>query len=892
MRWLDRVRKSMATLFRRRSETARVEEEMRFHVEQEIAERVAQGASAAEARRSVMREFGNPAVLREEARSGWNWGWLDTLLRDVKYAARGLRRSPGFTITAVAVMALCIGATTALFTVVRAVLLEPLPFRDSAKLVMVYEHWRANAGGNPYNPVAPGDFYEWRSGTHGFEDMASYYNFHFNVSGEHGELPEVVKAQQGTWNLFPLLGVQPALGRTFREDEDRVGDGHVAMLTWSFFQRRFGGDASIVGKSVRLDSKSYTIVGVLPKWFVYPDARTQVWVPYSDGVTTERLHEHDNHYPYVIARMKPGVSLKAATQEVSALQYRMHMRYLGSPVAEDVMSRPMIDDVVNDVKTPLLLMMAAVACMLLIGCLNVSNLLVARGAARQKEMAIRGALGARRGVLLREQMTETTILCACGGALGLLLAEAGTAWLKVHWRELPRANSIHLDGTIVLFASGVVCIAAFLAGLLPALSATQRGILGALKDSSRAAGASVSRARLRKILLSVEIALTVVLLIAAGLLLKSFVQLRTTRLGIGGDHVLTMGYSLPKQQYSKPEQSVAFGQALLERVRRIPGVESAGLGGGVPGSGWWGDQVFIIPERPNYEDNKQPDALTRFADPTYFATLGIPLISGRVFNEHDLLDTPNLDTAKKVVVSEALVKRYYPGENVLGRTIVMGTVITNKKRSYEIVGVVGDTLHHVGEPTKPTTYFPVSTVEPGQRVTLVARTAGDPSSYAVAIQKEIGALDPQLPVVDVLTIPQIVGESIVNESFSASLVLIFAALSLVLAGVGLYGVLSYLVTQRVMEIGIRIALGAQRSQVLGLVLLDGLRPVVIGALIGLCGGAGIGYVIRSLLYGTKPLDPVVLAGMVGTLVIVSAAACAAPAWRASSVDPMQALRTE
>jgi len=565
----------------------------------------------------------------------------------------------------------------------------------------------------------------------------------------------------------------------------------------------------------------------------------------------------------------------------------MHLQYLGSPVAEDVMTRPMIDDVVNDVKTPLLMMMAAVACMLLIGCLNVSNLLVARGAARQKEMAIRGALGARRGVLLREQMTETSILCACGGGFGLLLSLAGTAWLKVHWHELPRVESIHLDGTTVLFAFAVVCIAAFLAGLLPALSATQRGVLGALKDSSRAAGASVSRARLRKTLLSVEIALTVVLLIAAGLLLKSFVQLRTTKLGISGDHVLTMGYNLPKQQYSKPEQSVAFGQALLERVRRIPGVESAGLGGGVPGSGWWGDQVFIIPERPNYEDNKQPDALTRFAGPGYFASLGIPLISGRVFTEHDLLDA-----SKKVVVSEALVKRYYPGENVLGRTIVMGTNITNKKRTYEIVGVVGDTLHHVGEPTKPTTFFPVSTAEPGQRVTLVVRTAGDPSSYAVAIQKEIGALDPQLPVVDVLTIPQIVGESIVNENFSASLVLVFATLSLVLAGVGLYGVLSYLVTQRVMEIGIRIALGAQRSQVLGLVLLDGLRPVLIGAVIGLCGGAGVGYVIRSLLHGTKPLDPVVLAGMIGTLVIVAAAACAAPAWRASSVDPMQALRTE
>jgi predicted permease len=428
---------------------------------------------------------------------------------------------------------------------------------------------------------------------------------------------------------------------------------------------------------------------------------------------------------------------------------------------------------------------------------------------------------------------------------------------------------------------------AILAGLLPALSSTQRGILEGLKDSSRAAGVGVSRARLRKTLLSVEIALTVVLLLSAGLLLKSFVQLRTTDLGISGDHLLTLRYNLPMEVYTKPEQSLAFSQSLLERVRRIPGVQSAGLGSTVPGAGWDGDQVFIVPERPNYESNKQPDAMIRYADPAYFSALGIPLISGRVFTEHD-----RLEQAKKIVVSEELVKRYYPGENVIGRTIVMGAEITNKKRTYEIVGVVGNTLWRVGERTKATIYFPVFSGDTGYRSTLVARTVGDPLSYAVAIQKEIAALDPQLPVVEVLTIPQIVGESTVNQSFSASLVFVFAVLSLVLAGVGLYGVLSYVVTQRVTEIGIRMALGAQRGQVLGMVLKDGLRPVGVGLAIGVCGGTAVGYVIRSLLYGTRPADPMVLAGMVGTLVIVAAIACAAPAWRASSVDPMQALRTE
>ncbi len=887
MRWMNRLGKRLSTLFRRGSETARLDEEMRFHLEQEVAARIARGASPEDARREAMRKFGNPALLRDEARRGWSWGWLEMLGRDLRFGTRALMRSPGFTATVVAVMALCIGATTCLFTVVRAVLLDPLPFRDPDKLVMVYEHWRGNTSGNPYNPVAPGDYFEWRAQTHGFEDMASYHYSNLTVTGDHGEMPELVAAQKATWNLFPLLGVQAALGRTFREDEDKIGDNHVALLTWSFFQRRFGGDPSIVGKTFRMATRPYTVVGVLPEWFVYPDAKTQVWVPYADGETVERLQEHDNHYPYVVARMKPGVSLKTATDEVSALQYRLHLQYAGHPVAEDAMSRPMIDDVVQDVKTPLLMMMSAVACMLLIGCLNVSNLLVARGAARQKEMAIRGALGAGRFALLREQMTETVILCACGGVVGLLLAMAGTTWMKLHWRGLPRASSIHVDGMIVLFTFGVVGVTAILAGLLPALSSTQRGILEGLKDSSRAAGAGVSRARLRKTLLSVEIALTVVLLLSAGLLLKSFIQLRTTDLGIVDDHLLTMAYSLPMEVYRNPEQRVIFSQSLIERVSHIPGVKSAGLGSAVPGAGWDGDQVFLIPERPTYETNKQPDALARYADPGYFATLGIPLIAGRVFNEHD-----RLDQAKKIVVSQELVNRYYPGENVIGRTIVMGTDITNKKRTYEIIGVVGNTLWRVGERTKATVYYPVLAGDTGYRSALVVRTAGDPLSYAVSIQKEIAALDPQLPLVDVLTFPQIVGESTVNQSLSASLVLIFAALSLLLAGVGLYGVLSYVVTQRVPEIGIRIALGAQRGQVLGLVLRDGLRPVILGLVVGIGGGVAVGYVIRSLLYQTRPLDLTVFVVMASLLLMVSALASAAPAWRASSVDPMQALRTE
>jgi predicted permease len=565
----------------------------------------------------------------------------------------------------------------------------------------------------------------------------------------------------------------------------------------------------------------------------------------------------------------------------------MHMQWLGAPVAEDANARPLLEDVVHDVKTPLMVMSCAVVCMLLIGCLNVSNLLVARAAARQKETAIRGALGAGRTALIREQMTETLIICAAGGGFGLLLAMAGTRWLTSRWHDLPRADAIHVDGMVLLFTASVVCMAALLAGLLPALSATSKSMAVALQDSSRSVGGSVSKASLRKMLLTAEIALTVVLLVAAGLLLKSFVLLRTTELGCATDNALTMAYSLPVKQYSTPEQRVVFTEELLERVRRLPGVRTVGLGTVVPGGGWGGDELFTIPEHPTVDQDHKidVDALTRMADPGYFSALQIPLIEGRFFDSQD-----RLDRADRVIVSRQLGRQFFPNENVLGKHISVEW--NGKIAPYEIVGVVGDTVYAVGDPTKATMYFPALSGVGGHQMTLVVRTDGNPLTYAMAVQKQIAAMDPGLPVVDVLTIPQIVGQSTLNANFSATLVLLFAGLSLLLAGVGLYGVLSYLVTQRVTEIGIRIALGAQREQVLGLILRDGLRPVAIGLAVGIVGGAGVGFFIRSSLYGTKPLEPLVFMSMVATLLLVAVAACAAPAWRASSIDPMQALRAE
>ena len=507
---------------------------------------------------------------------------------------RTLTRSPGFALVAILVIALGIGATTSLFTIVRAVLLKPLPFRDPDKLYMMYEHFRSSTSGDGFNDVSPADYMDWKKQTRGFEDLAAWRDYGFNLTGEHTELPEVVEAGAGTSNLFRLLGVNLAHGRSFTENEDQPEAAHVVILTWSLFERRFAGDPSIVGKTVRLDSNPYTVIGVLPSWFTYPRSQVQLWVPYASTFTREQFAEHDNHQTQVIARLKPGVSVTSAANEVGAVQYQLHQANATKPVAEDVRSRPLLNDLVQDVKTPLIVLQSAVGCMLLIACLNVSNLFVARGAARRKEVAVRGALGGGRFTLIREQMTESFVICTVGGFAGLLLSLLATHWLATHWRELPRAESIRLDTPVVAFSIGLIFLTTLLAGLLPAISSTGKGIFSALQESSRSIGGSASRAMLRKILLTTEIALTVILLLCAGLLFKSFLRLRTADLGCATDHVLTMKYGLPEKQYDTREKVIAFHEALLARVRALPGVRGAALVSTPPGGGFEGDMVFTI----------------------------------------------------------------------------------------------------------------------------------------------------------------------------------------------------------------------------------------------------------------------------------------------------------
>jgi predicted permease len=887
MRWIEQFRMLVKMLFHRSKESARLHDEMQFHLEQQIKENIAIGLSPEEARYAALRTFGNPALLREQAQSTWSWNWMEKILRNIRYGVRTLSRSPGFAGTAILVMALGIGTTTSLFTIVRSVLLKPLPFRDPENLVMLYEHFRTSNNGDGYNWVSSGDFLDWRRQTHGFQAMAAWRQYGFDLTGEHSELPEVVEAAAGSWNLFSLLGTPPALGRAFTAEEDQPETNRVVILSWSLFQRRFAGNSSILGKQIRLDAVPYQVVGVMPSWFTYPDPRIQLWVPYASTFLPTTYNIHDMHQSHVVARLRSDVTVQAATEEVGALQYRLHLANQSAPVAEEVRVRPILADVVKDATMPLIVLLAAVGCMLLIACLNVSNLLVARAATRRKELAVRGALGGSRLTLIAEQMTESMIISVCGGTLGVLLSLLATTWLAQHWTSLPRADAVHLDATVLAFSVGLTLLTAFLAGLLPAVSATRASMITALQETARSVGGGVSRAMLRKTLLVAEIALTVVLLVSAGLLFKSFLHLRSVDLGCPADHVLTMKYGLPEMQYTTPAKIVAFHESLLERVRRLPGILSAGLVSVPPGGGYGNDYLFTMPEHPSTSFQMQNDALNRTADPGYFAALSIPLLRGRFFTDQD-----RLDRYRYIIINKRFADQFYPHEDPIGREIV--TIWSGKPEKYQIIGVVGDTLYFVTEAVRPMMYFPILSGLPEQAssATIVVRTSGDPLAASIPIQQQIAALDPTLPVDEILTLDQIVGRSTSSQSFIATLVLAFATLSLLLAAVGLYGVLSYLVSQRITEIGLRMALGAQRSQVLRLVFADGLRPVLVGLLIGLAGGAAAAASIRSMLYGTSPLDPIVLVTMVGSLLLTALLACAVPAIRASKIEPMQALRTE
>jgi predicted permease len=864
-----------------RKRDADVERELRSDLELEEEEQREHGVPPEEAGYAALRAFGNPTLICEQTSAIWSWNWLESLARDLRFSLRTLRSTPGFTVIAILVMALGIGAHVALFTVVRGVLLKPLPFHDPDRLVMLYEAGLQNDDAAGPNVVSGGMYAEWKHQSRSFSSLALAKGIRVGLSGSGGQLPEKLKSALFSWNMLSTLGVQPALGRDFTEADDQPGANGTVLLSWGLWKRRFGGDPAILNRTIDLDAQTYTVIGVMPAWFDFPDSSTQLWTPVYHDKPEDEMTSFSNHMFRVVGRLKPGVSASQSVADLSVISQRIHDEHLSDPfVFRSASSRPLLEHIVGEIKKPLYVLLEATCCLLLIACLNVANLLVARAAARRKELAIRTALGGSWLRLIGERLMECLLLSASGGALGLLLAFAALQWLTRTRLDMSRVESIHIDSMVAAFTVGVIVLCALFSGLIAAFSSSDRSILGALHEASRSVGGNSARASVRKVLLTLEVGLTVTLLIGAGLLVKSYERLRSADMGCLTQDVITMHLGLPDARYATPAERANFYDALLDRVRALPGVDAAGFATAVPGQGYQMDWSFTIVEHPPLPQGSGLFALSRWADPKYFGAMGIPILRGRTFDSGK-----RLDAADEVIISQSFANQYFPDEDPLGRHL------RARGQNAVIVGMVGDTRYEIGEPPRPMQYYPLDAGIENVGA-LVIRSSRNLEQFALPVQRIVSEMNPDLPVSDVLTMNELLGQSTVDQSFNTALLVAFATLSLALAGVGLFGVMSYIAAQRKTEIGIRVALGATREQVMRKMLLDGMRPAVFGLVGGLAASLEAGQLMRDLLYEIKPLDPAVYAAVAATLLAVAAFACIVPAWRGSRVDPMQALRAE
>jgi predicted permease len=642
-----------------RKKDADLDRELRSGLELEEEEQREGGISPADARYAALRAFGNPTLIREQTRTVWSWNWLESAARDLRLSLRTLGRTPGFTVIAILVMALGIGANVALFAVVRGVLLKPLPFHDPDRLVMLYEAGLHEDAASASNLVSGGMYAEWKKQNSSYNSLALSQGIRVGLSGSGGQLPEKLKSALFSWDVLRTLGVQPALGRDFMQADDSPAANGTVLLSWGLWKRRFGGDPAILNQTIELDAKPYIVIGVMAAWFDFPDPSTQLWTPVYHDKPEDTMTSFSDHMFRVLGRLKPGVSPAQGVADLSLISQRIHNTHRNDPfVLPSARSRPLLEHVVGEIKKPLYVLLEATCCLLLIGCLNVANLLVARAAARRKELAIRTALGGGWLRLMRQQLMECLLLSAGGGVLGLLLAFAALQWLTRTRQDLNRVESIHIDGVVVAFTVGIILLCALFSGLIAASSSSGKRMLGALHEASRSVSGGSPRATLRKVLLMIEVGLTVILLIGAGLLLKSYERLRSVDMGCLMQDVIIMHLGLPDARYPTAAQRANFYDTLLERVRALPGVEAAGFVTAAPGQGYALDWPFSIVGHPPLPPGSGLSALSLWADPKYFGAMGIPILRGSTFDSGK-----RLDAANETIISQSFADRYFPGES-------------------------------------------------------------------------------------------------------------------------------------------------------------------------------------------------------------------------------------
>ena len=893
--WRDEVRKRLARLNLEPAHEVEVIEELAQHLEDVYQRLVKGGASEAEAKSAALQELAADDLLQKEMRRSQTTfkeypvaggpaksNLIADLLHDLRYAARLQRKNPGFTIVAVIALALGIGANTAIFSVVNTILLRPLPYKDPEGLVMVWED--ATKHGYPRDTPTAANFVDWRDQNQVFEGMAAIADMSFNLTGA-GE-PARLEGRSVSANLFPLLGVEPQIGRVFTTAEDQPGAQHVVLLSYALWQRRFGGDPGIVGKALTLDGESYVVVGVMPARFQFPSSDDQAWVPIA--FTQRQAANRGTHYLQVLARLKPGVSLAQAQSEMSTIASRLQQQYPQANADVGAAVQPLHEHLVGDIKPALLVLLGAVGMVLLIACANVANLLLARAAVRQKEIAVRVALGARRWRLIRQFLTESLLLSTLGGLVGLAIAYGGLILLKAFIPEnISQAREISMDLKVLGFTFLVSVATGLIFGLAPAIQAARFNQIETLKEGGRDAATGGSGKRLRGLLVMAEVAISLVLLIGAGLLINSFLRLRNVDPGFRRDNLLTMKIVLPEPKYEEMERRSAFYTNLIERVQSLAGVRSAAVTTNLP-LYQQGNSISIeIEGQPAPPPGQEPIIVTRIVSPGYFDTMGIPLLRGRQLSEQDTGKTPNV-----VLISETMARRYWPGEDAIGKRIAVGTIKTQEDW-IQIIGVVKDVRQFelAAEP-KPQMYLPYRQAGFFDAQDLVVKTDVDPASVAATVRKAVWEIDKDQPVSNIRTMEEILADSIARQRFSMLLLAIFAAVALVLAGVGIYGVMSYSVAQRTHEIGIRMALGAQTGSVLKLAVGYGMKLVLAGLVIGLIAAFALTRVMATLLFGVTATDPTTFTLISLLLIAVAAIASYVPARRATRVNPIIALRYE